>query len=81
MRQLPVLAGSYGGSIVVTISCFCEYRADMSTQVRDLPMTHEQKVEPVRLSALSNGDEDWEAHIIACSQNPDDPPILPGWNL
>ena len=44
-------------------------------------MTHEQKVESIHLSELSNGDEDWEARIIACSQNPDDPPILPGWNL
>ena len=44
-------------------------------------MTHEQKVESIHLSELSNGDEDWEERIIACSQNPDDPPILPGWNL
>ena len=37
--------------------------------------------QPVLLSALANGDKVWEQQVIAKSMDPDDPPILPGWNL
>ena len=41
----------------------------------------EPKVESILLSKLSNGDKEWEEKVIACSKSPDDPPLLPGWNL
>jgi hypothetical protein len=41
----------------------------------------EHKLESILLSKLSNGDKEWEEKVIALSDSPDDPPLLPGWNL
>ena len=49
------------------------------SQVKDLPK-EQQFLESIPLSKLSNGDKKWEAQVVACSRNPDDPPLLPGWN-
>ena len=38
-------------------------------------------METIKLGRLANGDDLWEARVIACSKSVDDPPILPGWNL
>ena len=50
-------------------------------QVKDF-LEADKKLKTILLSNLSNGDKQWEDHVIACSKNlVDDPPILPGWNL
>ena len=54
----------------------------LPTQAKDFPNSERQKLETtILLAKLSNGDRQWEDRVTACSQNPDDPPILPGWNL
>ena len=51
-------------------------------EVKSFPeKENETKRDTILLSELSKGDTAWEDRVFACSQSPDDPPVLPGWNL
>lgn len=54
------------------------------TDVKSIPGTAQSKtvsIQPIPLSALSNGDKVWEQQVMAKSMDPDAPPLLLGWNL